>query len=112
MSSISRTRVVIVVVPITRMKIKINTENRSTASPETQWLLAKENQEHRKRRIASWPSSIILAALFCRFPMRVDRNHCHSHVRLVFTENQCKVALNIIDLGTKNKKFLSKPFNV
>lgn len=29
---------------------------------------------------------------------------------LVFTENQCKVALNIIDLGTKNKKFLSKAF--
>ena len=94
------------------MKIIINAENRSTASPETQWLLAKENQEHRKRRIASWRSSIILAALFCRFPMRVDRNHCHNHVRLVFTENQCKVALNIIDLGTKNKKFLSKPFNV
>ena len=111
MSSVSRTRVVIVVVPITRMKIKINTENRSTASPETQWLLAKENQEHRKRRIASWRSSIILAALFCRFPMRVDRNHCHSHVAS-FTENQCEVALNIIDLGTKNKKFLSKPFNV
>lgn len=29
---------------------------------------------------------------------------------LVFTENQCNVALNIIDLGTKNKIFVSKAF--